>query len=625
MAFSIKTIKQIVDDMIATVRSATAQNAPEKRITDFNRGSVVRTFIEAVALQLADLYVQLAKLRELFSLDLSSGADLDDRAEDYAKIRASANNSFGYVKFGDSRNTRGWKVKSETVNIVNNASTYITLGTFTDGNFQSLPLSGTVILERDDVVQREYVSYSAVDVVTSRLTISVGSVTKTHPIGSTVILSWLGSDKVIGTGVVVQVAATSTTEAIEFTTQAPTTFVDGEVYSPYTLVSASAPGAAGNVAAGAVNTFGSVPWPTATVINDAAFGGGSDIESDASFRDRIKYGIQTLTKATIRSVEVGANGVSSGASKVIYSKVVEDVSSNEVRVYINDGNFVAPAPIQQPLPEVLILDSVVGKKRGKISKWPVDGDVNLWKSASSGLMETLSFSIGGATMSDSSKSWGVNDFQGYFVVDSNKNFFEVVSNTSNSIDLAVPVLPNPAMGSYAVIPVTDAPSRLVRNTEYYFNETTGDVELVSGLGVHDALVVYPALGDPSYSYYDGIIKEVQRVLNGDPSDFVNYPGIKAAGVKTKVLWPDVVMVDFTLYVSAISTVSEASTYTTISAAVELYVNKLNIGDSVVISEVIAAVMGVSGVADVRVVTPSANVIVLDNQMARTAISRISIS
>ena len=619
MAFTMKVLKQIVDDMISTVR------ATATKLTDYNRGSVVRTTIEATALQLADLYLQLSKLKEIFSIDTAIGSDLDGRAEDYDITRSPAANSVGYIVVGDSTVTK--KVATVTTAQVDPTSTYIVLGAFSSGVIADLPSVGTVILERDTPSQRENIDYSSVDVPNHRLVIS-STVVKTHLIGSTVILSRFGSDKTISNGTKVRVQATTTTKMLEFSTQVAAVFVDGEGYSPSILTSASFPGSAGNVADSTITAFSSLPWPTATVSNSSSFSGGADIETDFSFRGRIKTAVQTMTRGTIRAVQNAPIGVQSGVSKVIYSKVIEDVLANEVRVYINDGSLSAPLPTAKTVPEIIIFDAVVGQRRGRVLNWPVDGDLNLWKSMDRGVSTLVTPGAGTAVVYDGTKAWGTNALATYVFVDPNRNIYNIVSNTSNTLTVTVPSLyglVNPVVGDYAISPVTNASFRLVRGTHYYFNETNGDVEFVAGLVAHDTLMAYPALSLPAYSYFTGIIQEVQKVVNSDPSNFTTYPGIKAAGIKTRILWPDIVTVYFVLSITAVQNVSESTLYPLVAAAIEQYVNSLDISESVVLSEVVAAAMSISGVADVRITQPSDNVLLLENQLARTSSSNMVIS
>jgi hypothetical protein len=335
-----------------------------------------------------------------------------------------------------------------------------------------------------------------------------------------------------------------------------------------------------------------------------------------------------MTRGTIRAVQNAPIGIQSGVSKVIYSKVIEDVLANEVRVYINDGSLSAPLPTAKTVPEIILFDAVVGQRRGRVLNWPVDGDLNLWESMDQGVSTLVTPGVGTAVIYDGTKTWGVNALATYVFVDPNRNIYNIVSNTSNTITVTVPSpygLVNPVAGDYSVLPVTNAPSRLVRGTDYYFNETNGDVELLVGLVAHGTLMAYPALSLASYSYFTGLVQEVQRVVNGDSSDFTTYPGIKASGIKTRILWPDIVIIYFVLSIVAVQNVSESTLYSLVAAAIEQYVNSLDIGESVVLSEVVAAAMSVSGVADVRITQPSDNVLLLENQLARTSSSNMVIS
>jgi uncharacterized phage protein gp47/JayE len=89
--------------------------------------------------------------------------------------------------------------------------------------------------------------------------------------------------------------------------------------------------------------------------------------------------------------------------------------------------------------------------------------------------------------------------------------------------------------------------------------------------------------------------------------------------------PTLQNVSFNLIVVSGFGVVEASLSAAIRDAVQGYVNGLGIGDDVILAEVIAAVMAVPGVVDVKIGTPSSNVTVLDGTLPRTRASLITIS
>ena len=86
----------------------------------------------------------------------------------------------------------------------------------------------------------------------------------------------------------------------------------------------------------------------------------------------------------------------------------------------------------------------------------------------------------------------------------------------------------------------------------------------------------------AYTYYTGLIREVQRVLKGDPLDLDNYPGQAAVGVKLKVRAPTLQNISFNLIIVSGFGVVESTLSAAIRDAVQGYVNALGIGDDAAI-------------------------------------------
>lgn len=99
---------------------------------------------------------------------------------------------------------------------------------------------------------------------------------------------------------------------------------------------ATATGRATNCAAGSVSEVVNPPIedPTGTVTNAQAFAGGSDAETDAAFRDRIRRYFGTLRRGTVEALEAGALMVPGVSYVSVDEGEVED--SGVVYVYVGD-------------------------------------------------------------------------------------------------------------------------------------------------------------------------------------------------------------------------------------------------------------------------------------------------
>lgn len=124
-------------------------------------------------------------------------------------------------------------------------------------------------------------------------------------------------------------------------------------------------------------------------------------------------------------------------------------------------------------------------------------------------------------------------------------------------------------------------------------------------------------GLQGYEYYTGLVSLVHRTVYGDDTDLASFPGVGAAGIDFEVISPTVEEVAFNIDVTLAEGFSISNLEDEIKTAVTSYVNNLGVNDDLIVSEVVAAVMGVSGITDVKILSPSANVILGDSEIART--------
>lgn len=613
MAFRVRTLLEVLDGMLATVIA-------NSEITDVNRGSVDRTLLEAAALQDADQYLQIARLKNIFSIETATGTDLDERGADFKIPRHAPAQAIGLVKFGDSNLTTKVETTLNGLHLSGVTSLALT-------NATAFPNTGSVVLDRDGGVLRELVAYTAK--VGNNLTLATPTV-NSHANLSSVILSTVGVDRVFASQSVVSVPATDSTDQLDFDTQDVVTLFDGDVVSSEVAVVSQLPGSVLNVGTGQISIVGAPPFQTATVTNDTATQGGRDVETDADYRQRIKQTIAALSNGTITDLLVAASNVSLlTGQRVITAQVVEEFTDPDVSVYIDDGTgTVGTSQASQTSLELLIHKAETGQRRAHLINWPVvtASSLSLKKSAFQGgtgsptQINAVTPGVGTALLTITGAAFTPAALVGLTLVDDNRNNYVISANTANDATVTVPPgYPNPVPGSYAIFPATF----LGLTTDYLFNETTGDIELVTGLTLNSSLAAVPNPTN-AYTYYTGLIQEVQRVLNGDPADLTTYPGVKADGVKLKVRAPNVQTISFSITViSAFGTI-EADLVSQVQDVVQRYVNSLGVGDDVILAEIIAAVMSVPGITDVSVNSPPSNVVVLDGTLPRTKASLITV-
>lgn len=124
-----------------------------------------------------------------------------------------------------------------------------------------------------------------------------------------------------------------------------------------------------------------------------------------------------------------------------------------------------------------------------------------------------------------------------------------------------------------------------------------------------------------YRAYSGLIAQTQRVIDGDPANPLAFPGVRAAGVLVFVLPAQAVFQTL----DGVITVQDGFDSTTVAfrvrEAIQGYINSLNIGEPVIVAEIIERAMGVTGMFNFRIndlsgSTPATDQIILDTQVAR---------
>lgn len=123
-------------------------------------------------------------------------------------------------------------------------------------------------------------------------------------------------------------------------------------------------------------------------------------------------------------------------------------------------------------------------------------------------------------------------------------------------------------------------------------------------------------------------EEIEKVINGDRDDPINYPGYKAAGVKVEVKAPILNNITFSIEVNMLNSTpyDETELINIVKAATERYVNSLKLGYDVILSEVITAIQNANEtIYDVFVNFPANNVTINSGELARTNSSLISVA
>ena len=600
MAFVPRTFEEIRDDMIAYVRMMTD-------LTDFEVGSVTRTIIEAAAIEDDEQYYQMVQLLDAFKLSTATGQELDDRVAEFGITRQQPESATVEVHIVDDAMATGLLAFT-----ISAGTTAITLDDVT-----LFPTSGYPINVRigEGTANVEEVAASAINTTTKVLT--VGATTKSHNIADRVSQVTGAANRTIATGVRVQVPATGTSAAVVFVTTESGTLINGNYFSTGIQARAEVPGNTGNVGAGKITAFTSAaPFTGAGVINRRNSSGGLELETDAKLRERAREQIQALAKATVLALRQGVIGVEdpSTGQRVATANLLESFVSNEVTLYVDDGTGFEPDQVDLAV-QPLALSALAGATSLRVadtSTFPEEGTV-LVSPESAVQMEIVSYtSINRGTTPHTinlatALAYAHDSGDDCVVVDlvessseSGANFFQLANypivRSSPRVWMIDSALTNPIL--------------LVNETDYFLNRGTGHLEMIGAGMAEGAMIV------ATYSYYTGLLAEIQKVVDGDPDDSDTYPGLRAAGIRVVIETPVTRRVSVRVSISAEPGISELDLTDTVREAIEAYINSLGIGQDVIRAEIVARVMSVVGVADVIVVTPTSNIIVLENELPR---------
>ena len=178
-------------------------------------------------------------------------------------------------------------------------------------------------------------------------------------------------------------------------------------------------------------------------------------------------------------------------------------------------------------------------------------------------------------------------------------------------------------GDNVKIAVKKNGAALTLDTDFWVKSGTGQIVLNAPLAPTDTLTA-------TYTYWGGLIQEVQKQIDGHASDTTTYKGGRAAGADVIVLAPTII----TPTIEATVTINTAYNGTAVRAAVQTsimnYINGLDVGDDVILAQIMEEGMGVAGVTNMVITTPApsnppADVAIADNENARATTTSVTIT
>lgn len=590
--FSPRTFEQILDQMIAYVQE-------NSNITDFSEGSAVRTILEAASLEDDEQYFQMVQILSMFSIFKAKGAKLDARLADFGITRELAKSATGKVRFVDN-------------NLIKNLvaiDAAVSTGSVVLFSSATLPTTGYPYTIRvAEGTSRMF------DITVTNNNTGTGTLTTGSPlpynivVGDSVGLVTGTVSKVINSGVVIQCPASQSQPAKLYSTFEQAFIEAGNYYSNEVIAKSTVSGSVGNVTSNKVIQFvGNPPFTGAGVSNTTNMGGGRDIEKDDSLVKRAVEKIISLSRGTVLAIKSAAKGVedTTTGQRVLSANLVEDFVNNEVIVYIDDGTGFVPDYTSLP-DSTLSVPLAIGSNLVSLvdgSTFPSSGFILIIDGANSSLKEYVSKPNTNTLFLDL-PSTTAN------LLGSTVFFVERITTSTEASQLRFRINTFPVVRNTEVIYKLQPAgvwTQLTRNIDYVLNKGTGDLLLTTALPAGSSLVI-------NNDYYTNLAATVQKVLEGDPNDEVNYPGVKAAGIILSVEPPVIRRIEVLASITAKTGFVETDLYADVVSRIEQYISSLGLGEDVIVSRIIDAVHDNAGVESVRITTPSNDLVILENEL-----------
>ena len=167
---------------------------------------------------------------------------------------------------------------------------------------------------------------------------------------------------------------------------------------------------------------------------------------------------------------------------------------------------------------------------------------------------------------------------------------------------------------------TGTPGRgvLVEGTHFTLNEASGQV-------IFNPPLVAGEIITAIYTPFTGLIAEVQKTIDGDPNDRLNYPGWRAAGVRVLTATPQILIQQVTASLVVKTGYNEASVQSDVKNALLDYINSRGISGDIIVNRLVEVMMAVDGVENLTLTDPASDVILLDDQLPRTTTGNLNIT
>ena len=628
MPFVPRTAEEILNDFVNYLTINT-------KLTDFNVGSVIRTMLEAVAMEDATQYTQMINVLNSFYIGTASGDELEDRAAQYDLVRKQATPSNGTAYFLDTSLEKAFLtqdlVSGVTVSVpVDDASV-----------FPTPPFTARL---GEGTGNQEDVTVNAVDTVTNILTLAAAVLFKHKAAGSFIdsvdnrsnLVCFVSGlpDRTIPAGVTLQTKGTNVNISINAYTSEDAIHPNGNFVSNSVGVTTKLFGSASVVPPKVLSRItGSPPFFGAAVINLSSITGGADVESDSELQARVVDHIGGLSAGTVSAISAAILNPDNfnDSERITKVNIFEDFENKVTLAYANTGeeNFIGDKDLAiTDTLSAAIAAPVLNLSINNVLDFPDATSGSLqWliidPSNTNGKMKVMRYLelISTGVVSD----FNLATFPGGFPVPANTVVVvpEVIVERTEFNKKYYNLINFPLTNDNILLHLVDYNNAtfdlddgsiiklLVKDVDYILNEATGQIEFLKGkIPLADRAIL------ATYNTFTGVIKSAQSAIDGDLSDPLSTPGIRSAGVKVRVLPALREVIDFVVDVTYESQVTNIETLQFLTdQAIRSYVTGLPIGGDIILAEIIDRIMDIIGVINVHIKSPSDDVAILHDHYA----------
>lgn len=289
-----------------TVFHATGTSAD---ITDVNPGSVVRTIVESIAVEMGFLYAQMEAVYESSFIDTATGQALDLVVAMLGVTRKPAEHATGDVTLGKNGEPKLLEVPGEA--IVYDGKDSHALKNAMVKNIRSIegPVNAATVQFVDGTdfrLENDRIAWLPSGKKPDRgsvFTVAYGYYEKIVIPANSVVSTYSRNPENIRSFRTIREALLTTNPAGKWETSVP--------------VVATVPGRAGNVFSGSISIMPAAIAGIDYVANKSDIMGGTEVESDEGLRARAKRALERAGKATTRSLQLAVQGVEGVTGEVV--------------------------------------------------------------------------------------------------------------------------------------------------------------------------------------------------------------------------------------------------------------------------------------------------------------------